>query len=315
MCLLQSVLHDLQSPHLISGCRAVGILDKLITGPFWRHLQTSTVSILEMSKVYTAMKEKFERWNNDAQCVLEHRDFLFQDLTEIETDCVSACVFESMADDHMAQELLEMIFKSFTLTVQRLLIDHLPGGKFHGVDDPKIIQETKSVPKTNVASEQDFAILDRLISQKPNASYESLLLFSQNKTADWLHTKTPEERERLLHAARSLTSFHRANFRKRREEIEMKRREVMKKREQDIIKKREKILKEKESLTIRIQQLGLWTTTDEVKIELDKLSTKKAKLEALKLQINFRNKVLNQSHAEKEVFQFSRNCQVFQLNN
>ena len=49
------------------------------------------------------------------------------------------------------------------------------------------------------------------MSQKPNATYialESLLLFSQNKSANWLQTKTPEERERLLQAARKLTSVH-----------------------------------------------------------------------------------------------------------
>ena len=95
-----SVLNDLHSPHLISGCRALGILDKLINGPFWRHLQTSTVSILEMSKTYTTMKQKFERWSENAQCVLENqKSFLFEDLTEIETDNVGACLFESMADD------------------------------------------------------------------------------------------------------------------------------------------------------------------------------------------------------------------------
>jgi len=43
----------------------------------------------------------------------------------------------------------------------------------------KILMETKSVPVTNVTPECDFAVLDRLMSQKPNASYsviESLLL-------------------------------------------------------------------------------------------------------------------------------------------
>ena len=70
-----------------------------------------------------------------------------------ETDNVAACLFESMADDHMVQELLELIFKSFTLTVQRILIDHLPDSKFHSINDPKMIEETKSVPKTNVVSE------------------------------------------------------------------------------------------------------------------------------------------------------------------
>ncbi len=32
--LLQSVLNDLQASHLLVGCRASGIIDKLITGPF-----------------------------------------------------------------------------------------------------------------------------------------------------------------------------------------------------------------------------------------------------------------------------------------
>ena len=40
------------------------------------------------------------------------------------------------------------------------------------------------------------AVLDRLMSQKPNASYiaiESLLLFSHNKTFEWLENKSSEE--------------------------------------------------------------------------------------------------------------------------
>ena len=64
-------------------------------------------------------------------------------------------------------------------------------------------------------------------------------------------------------------------------------------------------MKEKEGLTLMIQQIGLWTTREEVKKCLDQLNTKKAKLGALKLQINFRKKVLNQSHDDKQVFQFS----------
>lgn len=99
----------------------------------------------------------------------------------------------------------------------------LPGGEFHSVSDPQMVSETRSVPKTNVTPECDFAVLDRLLSQKPNASYialESLLVFSHNETSVWLESKTSQEKERLFKAARTLTSVHRANFRKRREEIE-----------------------------------------------------------------------------------------------
>ena len=43
--------------------------------------------------------------------------------------------------------------------------------------------------------ERDFAVLDRLMTQKPIATYialESLLLCSHNKTATWLENKTIE---------------------------------------------------------------------------------------------------------------------------
>ena len=95
---------------------------------------------------------------------------------------------------------------------------------YNSVVDPQIIQEAKSVPNTNVTPGCDFAVLDRLMMQKPNATYialESLLLYSHNKTATWLENKTIEEK-RLMHAASTLTSVHRVNFCKRREDIEMR---------------------------------------------------------------------------------------------
>ena len=315
--LLQAVLSDLQTPHLIAGCKALGIIDKLVTGPFWRFLQTSTVSILQMSEWYTMMKDKFEEWSSDAQKVLENQDVLFEEFTSLTVrDEVAACLYERTEEDPMVQELLQLLFKAFALTIQRLLIDHLPGGEFHSVSDPKIVQETMSVPKTNVSPERDFAILDRFMSQKPNATYialESLLLFSQNKSSTWLDTKTSEEKERLLQAARTLTSVHRANFRERRKEIEKQRLEAIEKKERELARKKEKELKDKESLTLKIQQIGLWTTYEEVRSGLDKVKSKKAKLEALKLQINFRRKVLNQSHADKVMFQFSHNRRAFSV--
>ena len=80
-------------------------------------------------------------------------------------------------------------------------MDHLPGGEFHGVLDPKIMLKTNSVPKTNVSPERDFAILDRSMAQKPNATYialESVLLYSHNKTSSWLHSKPPDIPSHLM---------------------------------------------------------------------------------------------------------------------
>ncbi len=172
-----------------------------------------------MSKTYTEMKAKFDKWGVDSRCLLENQATLFPDF--MNTDDIVACsLFQPSENDGLVQELLQLLFKSFSLTIQRLPIDHLPGGKFYDVSDPNVMQETKSVPKTNVNPERDFSVLDRLMSQKPNATYialESILLYSHNKTTVWLHSKPVHERKRLLQAARTMPSFHRKTFRKRRD--------------------------------------------------------------------------------------------------
>lgn len=304
--LLQTVLSNLNVPQYIAGCRALGMIDKLVTGPLWRHLQLSTTSVLNMSDVYTVTKEKFEEWSRDAQAVMERREHLLSQHEK--EDEVYRMLFLSAEDDAMVQELLQLIFRSFAATVQRLLLDHLPGGEFHTVRDVAVIEETRSVPTTNVNPERDFAVLDRLMSEKPNATHialESLLLFSHNQTSKWLDSKPGEEKEKLFKAARTLSPVLKSRFKKRREEINTKRREAVKKKEEDYIRKKEKEIRLKESLTKKIQAFGLWTNASEIEDGLQQLKTVKAKCEALKLQLNFRKKVLEQSHSDNTVFFFS----------
>ena len=47
---------------------------------------------------------------------------------------------------------------------------------------------------------------------------------------------------------------------------------------------------------------GLWQSKDQVQEEISKLRTKKEKIAALKLQLDFRKKVLEQKHADKTLF-------------
>ena len=153
-------------------------------------------------------------------------------------------------------------------------IIYVQGGDYDSVTDTVLIKETKSVPLTNVAPERDFAVLDRLISQKPNATtiaLESIILYSHNKTSDWLKNKPQSEQKRLIEAARTLIEVHKANFCKRRKEIETLCLEMVQKRQEEITRKREKELKVKEELTKKLQKLGgLWTTKREIEDGLKK---------------------------------------------
>ena len=99
--------------------------------------------------------------------------------------------------DATAQEILQTLLNALSLLVSPFVDDHLPGGKY---DNPSIqlTAETKSVPKSNVISERDFAKLDRLLCEKPNATtlcLEGMILFANNKTSAWLDAKTPEKKK------------------------------------------------------------------------------------------------------------------------
>ena len=120
-----------------------------------------------MSDVYITMKEKFEEWKQDTQAIMEGCDHFLAEHED--NDEATKMLLTSTDDDSMAQELLRLLFKSFVLIVQRLLIDHLyePGGAYHSVPDTAIVEEVRSVPTTNVSPEHDFATLDRLMSESP----------------------------------------------------------------------------------------------------------------------------------------------------
>ena len=220
--LLKAVLSDLKNPLYIAGCRALGLIDKVVTGPLWRKIQDSSISVLDMGPVYCELLEKCDSWGLDAQSFTEG-SALLEKASRIHVDDVWGELIADHESNTLTQELLQLLFKAFSITTNRLLIDHLPGGKFHSVTDAQVIQDTASVPTTNVSPERDFAVLDRVLREKPNASLialESLILFAHNKTSKWLDECEVSEREKLFKAARMLAPAIKDKFRARKFEIQ-----------------------------------------------------------------------------------------------
>lgn len=47
--LLKAVSMDLAVPEHLAGCKALGIINKVITGPLWRVLEEKGITILDMN--------------------------------------------------------------------------------------------------------------------------------------------------------------------------------------------------------------------------------------------------------------------------
>ena len=165
------------------------------------------------------------------------------------------------------------------------------------------------MPNSNTISERDFAKLDRLLREKPNATtvaLEGLVLFSNNKTAEWLHEKSPEDREAIFKRARKIAPEFRDLYKQRRKKLLEDRAKVLRDKQLAVQKALEKKIREKEKLTEEIMLYGLWQNESQVTSALEKLSSTSEKLKALKCQLDFCKKVLEQA-GPKEVFFMSRN--------
>ena len=218
--LLRAVLVDIQVPEYIAGCKALGLISKIITGPLWRVLEFNHISILDMNERYQRLKSCLDEWACNAMAVLSGEAILYDDFPPVD-DAIFSSLISSSEFDGTVQEILQILFSALSLLVSCFVEEHLPEGKY---DNPSMLltTETKSTPKTNVISERDFAKLDRLLHEKPNTttlSLEGMILFANNQVSQWLDSKSLEQKQDLLKKARILASEFKQLYKLQRQKL------------------------------------------------------------------------------------------------
>ena len=307
--LLKSVSADLAVPELIAEARALGLFCKLLIAPLWRVLEDRQVTIFDMSTIYTSIRDKLTEWAADATDLLDGSGRPFEAVMVPTLDPILNCLTQPAPTDNVTLAVLQVLCSTFARYMSELLADHLPGGKFHQAT-PDMERETASVHSTNVLSERDFAQLDRLLWEKPNAStiaVDGMIAFSNNKTGAWLSALTPEDRSQVLDIGRKTAPpLLRDLCRDRKAEIKAFRVKEIERKEAEVKRRREKVLEKKESLTQEISQTGgLWLTPDQVRTAVASLPSVNAQCSALRAQLFFRKLVLEQN-ASADVFLLSK---------
>ena len=157
--LLKAVHHDLEVPAFITGCRALGFINKFITGPLWRLLE-SDLHIFRMNEYYQHMEKLFTELAEDATSFLKDEVVFFEDAL-MTRDAVYNDLIKPSENDEATKQCLELIFGSLSIITKRMLQDHLEGGKYTKPTE-EMVKETASVGKTNTLSERNFGMVDRL---------------------------------------------------------------------------------------------------------------------------------------------------------
>ena len=123
----------------------------------------------------------------------------------VEDDRFTALLeFEDNESKMMLKQCLELIFRGFVSVTERMLQDHIAGGKY-ATHDEDLRRESIAVPTTNTNPEHDFRILDRLMKVKPKALdlvYEGIIMLTQNNTSKWRDSLTMEKLAEVMKIAR-----------------------------------------------------------------------------------------------------------------
>ena len=246
--------------------------------------------------------------SSDATPFLSGEITFFENISISKDDVFNELIRPSEVFDEPTKQCLEIMFGCFSIITKRMLHDHLEGGKYDN-PSPQLVEETKNVMKTNTLSERNFGMLDRLMREKPNANlitFEAIIMCQTNKTSSWRNNLTPERRSTLMKWARESTKKQCADFKVRRAEMRAKQNEArLNKIEMKRNREMRAVLLKQNLITAVGKYGGLWSSEEMVDTKLTKFESLAMKREALKCQIQFRQKILPPCNINKKLFQLS----------
>ena len=307
--LLKAVSLDIKETLHLAGLKAFGLISKLITGPLWQSLEESG-HILEMNVKYKLLVDFLQKGANDVEAISKFstgEDSPFQ--TVLGDDAATQSLLENNEElTEILLPMLQSLFLSMHQLLGRMVVDHLPGGKYSEPSD-ELISETRSAMRHNKLPEFVFGQLDQLLRYRPNATLltnEAYLMYSHNKTRKWLADLPKDEKEKLIEESRKEGKVIRRQFKVRLSEIEAKRLDIQNQRRRQMEERERKRLKNLETFTADVCFYGLWQSAQQIEEGLENLNTETEKRNALQSQLRFRKNVLKQKHDDKHVYNFSR---------
>ena len=262
------------------------------------------------------LQRKLKELHQDASPLLQGQ-VIFEDVN-VHKDDIYDSLFSTCDDPSLemyTQMALELSIGRMLLILERQAKDQLPGGKYYeaSVDDQV---RAAAVPPTNTCSERDFAQLDMLMRIKPTAStvaYESIIMWSNNKTSEWLYSLDDAARGKVLDDARRMAPNLMKSFKLRQQDLYQRKLQHLRTRREKKIQQENKFYNQKVKLTSKLHDIGgLWTDVQDINDFKVGDRTDALLKDAIITQLQFRRTVLG-SKGPKQKFQQSAQGKHFSL--
>ncbi|XP_038052154.1 uncharacterized protein LOC119724913 [Patiria miniata] len=250
--LLKAVLDDSKSLPLLAGLRALGILHKQLTEPYWLLCEHRNVQILDFGPHIQNLYQRLDSWKSDASPLLS-ADFppIFVladgEILEPVKDEVFMELYANQGEqvDTITKEALEVMAAEMMILLKRRFVDQLEG-QYSGNIPQHIREETQHTMKTNKRGENDFAYWAHVKETKPtqlDVNIEGTAMFSLNYTdkyLDHLRKAEPLKYTKVIRQGRRLRKKVQGIYHARAQENKISQQEHMLAKQRDHERKKAK---------------------------------------------------------------------------
>ncbi|XP_062599177.1 uncharacterized protein LOC134260638 [Saccostrea cucullata] len=307
------IMSCLQNKTFLTLLRSLGILCKIITEPYF--LKTNEVgNILDMGSVFQRFLYVLDLFIENPKLALNNEVSLFYG--PYFYDEVFEFLLKTSLNDDLTCVFIKRICTVLKSKGSKLFSEFLSGGKYFNITTTDL-PECESCDTNNICIERLMGQLDFKLKASSTSSLntiESCILYTNNKTDDWLKEKDLSKQEEIINNARTENRMFMQKDKDKQEELFIKQTKILEEKEKEVQRKKEKQSKQLDNAIEDMRRVGLWECEEKIREELEKMRTKKAKMEALKKQINIYKKVFKIDKEHRELLQFSSKGKQFDLN-
>ena len=299
------IMENLQNSEVLCILRALGILSKIITEPYWKFVETKNATALEMGPMYERLTSLLK------QCASDASDLLHNEIKLLPGPVVPDSLYDSLFSGNSHDERVKVILQKFCDVLHTkcssLFKEFLDSGKYVN-PTTEDLECAKSCPPDNICVERLMAKLDSKVKSSPSMntnSIESVIMYRGNNTSQWLREQSEEKKESIITKAMTSTQEYVRTVTSRKKILIQQHLDTIRERQEQVKSKREKDRAKYVNAQQHIQKHGFWLYETDIDTALSNLKTKKDKITALKEQINLYKTLKTIDNCDKHLLAFS----------
>ncbi|CAC5406929.1 unnamed protein product [Mytilus coruscus] len=305
----------LSNDNILAILRALGLISKIFTEPYWKKAGGEIETALGMGNIYNRLVEFLEICIANPELVLTENGIKLFYGPDFPDDDIYSYLLKPCNLDYFTKDIIVKFCFELKVKCMQLFKDFMPTGKYYAPND-EILNICKSCPSNNISVERLMAKMDNCIVNAPTYntnSMESVIMFKNNNTQEWLHKKTDAETTEIIANARTQNNKFLSDIKCRKKDLFHQNIETIRQRQINESNRQVKLNVEMQTALDVFNRNGIWNTDSKIKEELAKINKKKDQIIALKSQLSMCKKLFPVNQTLKHLLQFSSHGKQFDV--